>query len=324
MTFSLDAHWVWDFWLADDGDLFHLFYLHAPKSLGDQNLRHRNAKVGHATSSDLIEWSDHGVVLQPGGPGAFDETATWTGSVLRGPDGVWRMFYTGSRFLASDSVANIEAVGVATSTDLHHWTKAEQPITVADPRWYEKLGDSSWPEEAWRDPWVFADPAGDGWHMILTARSSHGDEEDRGVIAHAVSQDLMSWQVQPPLTEPGTGFKHLEVPQIAQIGSRTVLLFSCDTPALAGHRSGDRGGIWVVDVESPIGPYAPQGARLLAEESLYCGRLIQNRDGEWMLMAFENMTADGGFTGALSNPIPVEFSDADGGLVISATRGAQA
>ena len=30
MTFTLDSHWVWDFWLADDGDLFHMYYLHAP------------------------------------------------------------------------------------------------------------------------------------------------------------------------------------------------------------------------------------------------------------------------------------------------------
>ena len=28
---------------------------------------------------------------------------------------------------------------------------------AADPRWYEKLG-GPWFDEAWRDPWVFADP----------------------------------------------------------------------------------------------------------------------------------------------------------------------
>ncbi|CAN5233988.1 hypothetical protein BH09ACT5_BH09ACT5_10770 [soil metagenome] len=160
MTFTLDTHWVWDFWLADDGALFHMYYLHAPKSLGDQNLRHRNARVGHATSSDLVEWTDHGPVLEPGAPGSFDETATWTGSVLQGPDGVWRMFYTGSRFLSPDTTANVETVGVATSTDLHTWTKSPGPITRADPRWYETLGDSSWPEEEWRDPWVYADQHG--------------------------------------------------------------------------------------------------------------------------------------------------------------------
>lgn len=316
MTFTLEHHWVWDFWLADDGELFHLYYLHAPKSLGDQQLRHRNAKVGHATSRDLVDWVDHGLVLSPGGRGDFDETATWTGSVLRGPDGLWRMFYTGSRFLSPVSAANIESIGVATSTDLHTWTKAAGVI-AADPRWYETLGDLSWPEEAWRDPWVFADPAGDGWHMLITARANAGDKRDRGVIGHATSPDLESWEVQPPLTGAGAGFSHLEVPQVEMIDGRTVLIFSCDSPALAGTRSRGTGGIWAVDVQSPTGPYDLTGARLLVNESLYSGRLVQNRAGAWVLLAFANSMNDGHFSGSLTNPIPIDFSGPDGTIALS-------
>ncbi len=310
MTFTLDTHWVWDFWLADDGELFHMYYLRAPKSLGNQHLRHRNAKVGHATSVDLTTWTDLGVVVQPGQPGDFDETAIWTGSVLQGPDGLWRMFYTGSRFLSADSNANIETVGVATSTDLHTWTKAAGPITEADPRWYEKLGDSSWPEEAWRDPWVYADPAGNGWHMLVTARANAGDESDRGVIAHATSADLETWTVQPPLSSVGAGFKHLEVPQIVTIDARTLLLFSCDGPALAGARSGEMGGIWALEAPSPTGPFAVDDAQLVVDERLYSGRIIRNREGAPVLLAFENSTTEGEFVGSLSDPIPVVW-DAD-------------
>ena len=321
MTFTLDTHWVWDFWFADDGDLFHMYYLHAPTSLGDEHLRHRNATIGHAVSRDLVSWKDLGVVLNHGADGDFDETATWTGSVVRAPDGVWRMFYTGSRFLSHDSHANIETVGVATSTDLHSWSKSAGPIVRADSRWYETLGDSSWPEEAWRDPWVFADPHGNGWHMILTARSNHGDELDRGVIAHATSDDLETWCVQPPLTEPGSGFRHLEVPQVATIGSRTLLLFSCDSPALAGKRAGRAGGIWSLEVDSAIGPYPVGQAMLLAPEQLYSGRVIQDRGGDWVMLAFENSSADGGFVGALSDPIPVDWSSPDGPLAFSVIEG---
>ena len=28
--------------------------------------------------------------------------------------------------------------------------------------------------DTWRDPWVFPDPAGDGWHMLITARAAAG------------------------------------------------------------------------------------------------------------------------------------------------------
>jgi beta-fructofuranosidase len=311
MTFSLDTHWVWDFWLADDGELFHMYYLHAPKSLGDQNLRHRNAQVGHATSGDLANWTDLGPILGPGSPGDFDETATWTGSVLRGPDGVWRMFYTGSRFPAADSRANIEAVGVATSTDLHTWTKRPGPVVTADGRWYETLGDSEWPEEAWRDPWVFADPQGAGWHMLLTARANTGDARDRGVIAHATSPDLDTWTVRPPLSPTGAGFAHLEVPQVVSLDSRTLLLFSCDAPALAGARADEQGGIWAVEAAAPTGPFDTAAAELVVDERLYSGRIIRDRGGMPVMLAFENATTDGEFVGTLSDPIPLEWAAAE-------------
>ena len=83
MGFNLTDHWVWDFWLADDGEQHHLFYLHAPKSLGHPDLRHRNAKIGHATSTDLRSWTNHGRAFEPGLPGSFDGSATWTGSVVK-------------------------------------------------------------------------------------------------------------------------------------------------------------------------------------------------------------------------------------------------
>ena len=66
MAFSLPDHWVWDFWLADDGATYHLFYLHAPHALGNPDLRHRNARIGHATSSDLMTWQNHGQIFDVG------------------------------------------------------------------------------------------------------------------------------------------------------------------------------------------------------------------------------------------------------------------
>ena len=44
---------------------------------------------------DLIHWDEAADVLAPAASPAFDDVATWTGSVVRGPDGTWFMFYTG-------------------------------------------------------------------------------------------------------------------------------------------------------------------------------------------------------------------------------------
>ena len=90
---ALPDDWVWDSWVADDGDVYHLFFLKAPRGLGDPALRHTAARVGHATSADLVDWTLHADALAPK-VGRWDDLAIWTGSVQRGDDGVWRLYYS--------------------------------------------------------------------------------------------------------------------------------------------------------------------------------------------------------------------------------------
>lgn len=315
MGFNLSDHWVWDFWLADDGERHHLFYLHAPKSLGNPDLRHRNARIGHATSTDLRTWTNHGLAFDAGSPGSFDGSATWTGSVVQAPDGLWHMFYTGSRFLSPETHANIETIGLATSPDLFTWTKQPGPICVADAQWYETLGTSSWPEEAWRDPWVFWSQGDQLWHMLVTARGKDGTEPDRGVMAHATSPDLEAWTVQPALGQTGTGFAHLEVFQLIKVDGRDHLVFCCDTAKLMGARAGSTGGVWSLPVGSMPGQVDFQQARLLVDERLYAGRVVLDRDGVPWLLAFINQGPGGTFAGGISDPIRL-VTNADGYLAV--------
>jgi len=312
MTFSLDNHWVWDFWIADDGELFHLYYLHAPTSLGDPNLRHRNAIIGHATSADLITWADRGPVIGPGRAGDADATAAWTGSVVKDAADSWLMFYTGSRFLSPDRETNVESIISASSTDLHHWTTSPVPSAAIDKRWYEVLGDGTWHEQAWRDPWVMRDPDGSGWHMLITARARSGpgsDTRDRGVIGHARSDDLVNWRVLPPLSEPGAGFAHLEVVQWCVIDGHPVVLFSCDTAHLAGDRAvGGAGGVWAVRAPAWGEQIDVASASPVTGDELYAARAIRNRRGEWMLMGFENIGTNGAFVGRVSDPLPLQWT----------------
>ncbi|ODT47961.1 hypothetical protein [Devosia sp. 63-57] len=316
MSFNLPDHWVWDFWFADDGAQFHLFYLHAPRALGNPDLRHRNARIGHATSSDLISWTDHGRVFDAGPEGSFDGSATWTGSIVRDDVGLWRMFYTGSRFLSPDSFANVETVGLATSPDLFAWTKQPGPVVVADPSLYETLGTSSWPEEAWRDPWVFRDAAG-LWHMLVTARGKDGLEPDRGVMAHVTSSDLDNWTVQPALSAAGSGFAHLEVFQLIAIAGQNHIVFCCDTAKLCGPRAGQTGGVWTLPVGEMPGQVDFSKARLLVDERLYAGRVALDRAGKPHLLAFNNVTENGDFRGGISDPLPLVVR-ADNYLVVEA------
>lgn len=307
--FALDDDWVWDFWTADDGQQYHLFFLHAPKSLGDPDARHYNASIGHAVSTDLTTWTRVPDALAHGGPDDFDALATWTGSVIRHPDGTWFLFYTGARLVDGQ---NVQSIGYATSADLNTWTKHGQ-VAAADPRWYEQLADKGWHDEAFRDPWVLADPDGDGWHLLVTGRGKTGPADDRGVVGHCWSPDLRTWEVRPPLSEVGQGFGQLEVMLDVVIDGQQFLLFSCGSGDLSDARKGTvPGGTWAAKADGPLGPYDIAGATLISPPGLYVGRLIPLRDtGEWRFLAFVDADADAGgaFGGRIIDPLPARLVD---------------
>lgn len=315
--FRLPDSWVWDFWTIQDGATHHLFFLYASRALHDPDRRHLRAAIGHAVSTDLRSWQRVADALVHGEPGAFDATATWTGSVVRGPDGRWHLFYTGTT-VQPDGL--LQQIGVATSTDLMRWDKHPRPLLRADRRWYETLGQSYWRDEHFRDPWVFADPDGAGWHMLITARARHGAVDDRGVVGHARSADLLTWEVLPPLTEPGSGFGHLEVLQVARVQGRWVLLFNCLATEFAAGRAeaGGPGGVWAARAQSPLGPFDIAGATRLTDERLYVGKLMQDRTGGWVMLAFRNDGPDG-FVGSLTDPMPVHW---DAGRLVVEAAGA--
>lgn len=320
MAYSLPDVWTWDMWFVDDGERYHVFYLKASRALGDERRRHWRAGVGHAVSTDLRTWEEVTDALVASDGPAFDDLAIWTGSMLQHPDGTWRFFYTGC---SRADGGLVQRIGVATSDDLFTWhATSSTPILEADPQWYEKLDVTVWENEAWRDPWVFADPGGDGWHMLITARAADGDTDQRGVIGHATSSDLEHWAIQPPLSKGGTGFGQLEVPQVAVIDGRGVLIVGCLRPELSRERQdrGEKGGIWTVPIDSLTGPYDITQATRLTDESLYCGKLVQQRDGTWVLLAFPSYGPGHTFLGGgLSDPLPVSWGP-DGNLRVSDGR----
>jgi beta-fructofuranosidase len=273
---ALPDHWVWDSWIADDGDRYHLFFLQAPSALGDPDRRHRAARIGHATSSDLFEWSYLGQAL---GPRNGDD-AVWTGSVARGEDGVWRMYVTA--VASGGPIDYPQRVAMAESDDLAEWRFTDLRVE-ADPRLYRTVDGGA--SETWRDPFVFPDPGGDGWHMLITARHPTAPRLRDGVLAHARSADMRAWEVQPPLTEPDR-FGQLEVAQVRVLDGTPVLTFTC------GHEEqAEPAGCttWSVAGESVTGPWDIAAAKpFRPQPDLFAAPLVQRRDGGWAFLGFQN------------------------------------
>ena len=300
----LPDRWVWDSWLADTGSEYHLFFLQAPRSLDDQAERHLYASVGHAVSRDLRDWEVLGTVLEPGPPNSWEGLAVWTGSVIE-HGGTWFMYYTGTQ---QDEPGVDQRLALATSNDLSTWTRhPANPVIEIDPRWYERVV-----LDAWRDPWVTRDPDGDGFHALITARANHGPEDARGVIGHAWSPDLISWEVRPPLSEPGE-FGHLEVPQVEIVDGTPILLFSVWVDRFSAARRsrlpGEQAGTYVAVGETLLGPWDIADARRIPVPDLYAARLVQDRAGEWQVLGFIDGSARGAFVGEICDPIPFRELD---------------
>ena len=306
----LSDQWIWDSWIADDGTDYHLFFLQAPSALEDGSLRHARARVGHASSTDLRDWTYTGEVFGPA-PGGWDDVAIWTGSTVLGPDHVWRMFYTA--ISSRGHGLRDQRIGVAVSDDLVRWRRVgEQPIITADPAVYTTLAEDQTASETWRDPFVFADPDGDGWHMLITARAVGADRNDDGVLAHARTEDLQKWRLGPPLCAPGAGFGQLEVPQARAVDGRHVLVFTCHPEEQTPQRRARHGraSTWYVVSDSPIGPWDLTTVQpFLDDPWLFAAPLVQDRAGSWNFLGFRNLEHEGILCLEIVDPIPVGLID---------------
>ena len=319
MALRLADRWIWDFWIVEDGVDYHVFFLQAPRSLHDSELRHWNVSIGHAVSTDLRSWELLPDALAPGLPGEWDDYTTWTGSTIKHND-LWHMFYTGGK---RGENGLIQRIGLATSSDLITWKKhPDNPLLVLDPRWYEPLDLSSWHDQAWRDPWLLQNPTTEDWHAFVTARSVSGEADGRGVIGHARSHELVTWEVLPPLTQPGD-FGHLEVPQVIGANGLYYLLFSVPAVHYSARRLADAterpitGTHYAVlgDVFDRAGTNGRAFGRPLS--ALYGGKLACDPRGEWCFLGWVDRDAAGRFVGEIADPIPVEFG-ADGTIALRA------
>jgi beta-fructofuranosidase len=305
----LPGQWVWDSWVADDGARFHLFFLKSPAFAAEPARRHTAATIGHAASADLVDWELEPDALLPE-PGGWDDLALWTGSVVREDGGPWLLFYTALSRRPGHGVRD-QRIGLAESEDLRTWRRVgDRPLVAPDPRWYGTLEEDPSASETWRDPFVFRDPGGDGWHMLLTARAAGAPRLRDGVLGHARSADLRRWELLPPVTAPA-GFGQLEVPQVREVDGQPLLVFSChpeeqDPAQIARHGAYTT---WYVAGDAPTGPWDLARARPFEDDPrLFAAPLVRRRDGTWAFLGFRHLEPEGGAAYEIRDPLPVAFA----------------
>lgn len=303
---ALDDHWVWDSWYLHDGTHWHCWYLKAPKSIGDPKLRHWNVTQGHAISDDLVTWRRHSTALRPSASG-WDDYTVWTGSTLRGDDGRWHYFYTGT---SRAEGGLIQRIGHAVGDDLETWARVEDglclDLTGPNAALYETHHEGRWHDRAMRDPWVMKDPQGAGWLMYFTARVPDGEANEAGCIGLATSTDLYTWTLEAPVFVGAWG--QLEVPQVFEAEGSWYCLFCMDeahqsAPNLARNGPLGRGNHYLM-ADTPRGPWRlPDGPALDVAAERYAARIVDA--GGLKILGFADGEARGAFGGVIMDPAPV-------------------
>jgi beta-fructofuranosidase len=209
-------------WMNDPNGLIqwngrvHLFYQHNPAGLTLEHMA-----WGHASSTDLWNWADHPLALEPG-PDGPDRDGCWSGCAVV-HDGTPRLLYTGLR-----GQATLPCLASADDQDLIGWSRSGQNPVIA-----------SWPPEpgvlAFRDHTAWRD--GPAWYQVIG-----GGLADRGGALFLYrSEDLRNWRylgVFAAAADHGLPGQIWECPDVFTLGHTTVVIVSVLS-------QGQVGAIWM-------------------------------------------------------------------------------
>ena len=299
------GHQIGDPWFFIEGDVAHCFYLVCPLDASALDSK----EIGHATSTDLVNWHIHPLALRRGAPDSYDGASLATGSVIRAQGKYW-MSYTGNHAGPDPCAA------LATSDDLFAWHKAAwNPITRLDERFYQRTGNAPRAIEHWRDPFLFEHD--DYFYQAICANRADGPTDARGTVGLARSRDLRVWETLPPL-EVQPVASELEVPQIRQVNGLYYLIF-CLAPAWWSApwraRHPDKITSWSTYTmvgPSPLGPFVLRNPNPIVPPDYpvqpYAGQIVEWQ-GHHYLMGKIKVPENNG--NAVCDPIEVAF-DADG------------
>jgi beta-fructofuranosidase len=236
---------------------YHAFYQFSPF--------HPHRKLvywGHASSTDLAHWHDHGPAVVP--DAWYDRDGAYSGNAVVDGDRV--LFHYTGNVRHADGGRNAYQC-LTTSTDLEHFTKDPgNPMIAAPPPGYTAHV---------RDPQVWRDDDG-SYRMCLGAQRAN----ETGCVLLYRSDDLRSWRFEGELTFPDSH------------GRYDAFGYMWECPSLVRVPDEASGAMHDVLV------FCPQGIEPLGEgyENVFaCGYVIGRLDGTQLREAGDFFELDRGF-----------------------------
>ena len=253
MNYHPEQMYVWDAWTMVRDDEAHVYHLQRQRP-GCSLDGHVQDMLGHAVSTDLVDWQECPPCFGPDPDNPIDNNQPWTGSAIWHEKKAY-LFYT-MRGLHAES--GLQHIGLATSDDGSTWRRySRNPVITPDPEWYATTERPVPGVLDCRDLNVIAAPDRSGWIGFYATRCPGKELPETSVIACVQSPDLIHWEHLPPAFAPGK-YACIEVPDVFEQDGRWYM--TC----LTGNQYGNRGifsephltiGTIFAVSDRPEGPY---------------------------------------------------------------------
>ncbi len=223
MNYHGEGMYQWDTWYCKrkGTDEVHAFYLQC-KRPGSTRTDREADSLGHAVSTNLLDWQELPPVLPPDEPGCPGDMQSWTGSTIE-RDGTYYMYYT---IRSSADSAKHQSIGLAMSTDLMNWTKYEgNPVIEPDGRWYNTRENPA-PNDLvdCRDLMVVKHPDQPGYFGVFATRIPTDELPQGSVFAGAYTEDMVQWQQTSPVYRSAQDrYSIVEMPDLFELDGKWYL-----------------------------------------------------------------------------------------------------
>lgn len=304
---------LWDSWFIKDNGVFHVFYLQCLPTKDSEKRHDNNVSIGHAISKDLIQWKEQKIALEPGINDAWDNLSLWTGSVIK-KDDEYFMFYTGRNSKKDRNY--VQKIGSSVSKDLYNWEKMKGNPMLEAKGYYSIDNNKNSLNNigAWRDPFVFLDPASKKYYMTVTAREKGEKREYNGCVALLESNNLLDWKILPPMFSPGF-YDEIECTQVIFHKGVYYLFISTHErnykPDFA-KKVGSCGGLHCYYSTRLFDGYKPvneNGVVLNNSEEMYSVSLLYDKQDEFYAIGWMNKSQDSSFVGKLTKPFKIKIDN---------------
>lgn len=201
-----------DSWYVEHDGVYHNYFLQFDYQNEPEEYQWSKQTIGHSTSTDLINWTYEGTVIDCNSAEWLDFGVA-TGSIVK-HNGLWYMLFT-----SKPSDPNKKGLAIAVSKDLMKWDVVGDGPVVSARKYYKvNYNGKEHTARIMADPYVYPEPIDGYFYIFVNSHISHHQPNERGGQLVFVTKDFINFECK---TIAAIGYcDRIETPQVWKHGDK--------------------------------------------------------------------------------------------------------